>query len=258
MIDTHAHIYYETFQEDIEEVIDRAAAVGVDKILMPNIDINSIDSMLQLEEDYAGTCYAMMGLHPCYVKDDYREQLKVVGEWFTKRGFLAVGEIGTDLYWDKTYRNQQVEAFHFQCEIALKYDLPIVVHCRESIDENIAMVEEYSGRGLKGVFHCFSGNIDQAEKIMSQGFYLGIGGISTFKNGGLDRVIPLLDKSKILLETDAPYLAPTPKRGKRNEPAFLAHICERIAAYLAMSFKEVGELTTENVERLFFPESTFS
>ncbi|MBC6410083.1 MAG: TatD family hydrolase [Ekhidna sp.] len=254
MIDTHAHIYSKEFEKDIEEVINHAVEIGVDKILMPNIDIDSIDPMLKLEENHAGTCYAMMGLHPCYVKDDYKERLKIVEEWFSKRDFLAVGEIGTDLYRDKTYRNQQVEAFHFQCELALKYALPIVIHCRESIDENIAMVEEYAGKGIKGVFHCFTGNIAQAERIIAQGFYLGIGGVSTFKNGGLDKVIPHLDKSKIVLETDAPYLAPTPKRGERNEPKLLTHICEKISAYLEMSFEEVDELTTRNAERLFFPE----
>ncbi|MDE0470891.1 MAG: TatD family hydrolase [Ekhidna sp.] len=256
MIDTHAHIYAEEFEEDIEEVVNRAIEVRIDKILMPNIDANSIDAMLRLEEKYEGVCYAMMGLHPCYVKGDYKEQLSVVEEWFTKRDFLAVGEIGTDLYWDKIYKDQQVEAFHFQCEIALKYDLPVVIHCRESLDENIAMVEEYSGKGLKGVFHCFTGSIDQAERIVDQGFYLGLGGVSTFKNGGLDKIIPHLDKSKIVLETDAPYLAPTPKRGKRNEPKLLIYICEKIAKYLKMSIKEVNELTTENAETLFFPEPT--
>ena len=256
MIDTHAHIYAEEFEEDIEEVVNRATAIGIDKILMPNIDANSIDAMLRLEENYTGICYAMMGLHPCHVKSDYKEQLKVVEEWFAKRHFLAVGEIGTDLYWDKTYWNPQVEAFHFQCEIALKYDLPVAIHCRKSLDENIAMVEEYSGKGLKGVFHCFTGSIVQAERIVDQGFYLGLGGVSTFKNGGLDRIIPHLEKSKIVLETDAPYLAPTPKRGKRNEPKLLIHICEKIAEYLKMSVKEVDELTTGNAERLFFPKST--
>ena len=253
MIDTHAHIYAEEFAGDIEEVMLNAKEVGVDKILMPNIDVHSIDSLLDLEKAYPGRCYAMMGLHPCYVKDDFRKQLEVVESWFSKRSFLAVGAIGTDLYWDKTYWDQQVEAFHFQCELALNYDLPVAIHCRDSIDETIAMVEEYAGKGLRGVFHCFTGTVEQAERISQQGFYLGIGGVSTFKNGGMDKVIPKLDRSRIILETDAPYLAPAPMRGKRNEPGFLVHIVKKLSEFLGISPQEVENLTTLNANELFFP-----
>lgn len=253
MIDTHAHIYSEEFSGEIDLILENASAAGISKILMPNIDVSTIDSMIQLERAYPEQCYAMMGLHPCYVKEDFKEQLEVIEGWFRRRKFLAVGEIGTDLYWDKTYWKEQVEAFHFQCELALTYDLPVVIHCRDSIDENIALVEEYSSRSLRGVFHCFTGSLQQAEKILSQGFYLGIGGVATFKNGGLDKVIPHLDQNKIVLETDAPYLAPAPKRGKRNEPSYLSHICSKLSGYLQMSTEEIDQLTTLNAKKLFFP-----
>jgi len=257
MIDTHAHIYLEEFDGKIEQIMRNADEAGVNKILMPNIDVHSIGAMLKVEEFYPDKCHAMIGLHPCYVKEDYKDQLKVIEDWLSRRSFLAIGEIGTDLYWEKTYWNQQVEAFHIQCELALHYDLPIVVHCRESINETILMIEEYASRGLKGVFHCFTGDIAQAERITTQGFYLGIGGVSTFKNGGLDSVVPHLDKSKIILETDSPYLAPAPMRGRRNEPGFLIHICRKLSALLNIDMKGVDDLTTHNANRLFFPNLVF-
>lgn len=252
MIDTHAHIYAEEFQDDIDETIGRATDAGIEKILMPNIDINSIEPMLELEKKYPDTCFPMMGLHPCYVKEDFIEQLKVVEDWFKKRKFLAVGEIGTDLYWDKAFWPQQQEAFHFQCKLALEYDLPIVIHCRESIDETIEMVSEYAGKGLRGVFHCFTGSVEQAKKIVELDFYLGLGGVSTFKNGGMDQVIPYLDKSRIILETDSPYLAPTPKRGKRNEPAYVRLVADKVAEFLGLPIEELTDITSRNSNRLFF------
>lgn len=253
MIDTHAHIYAAEFDEDIDEVIQHAQDLGITKILMPNIDHESIDGMLALEEKYPNMCYAMMGLHPCSVKKDFQKHLYEVEEWLSKRKFLAVGEMGTDLYWDKTHWEEQKEAFKIQCELALKYDLPIVIHCRETIDETISLVEDYADKGLKGVFHCFTGSIDQANRITKLGFYLGLGGVATFKNGGLNEVIPDLDKSKIVLETDSPYLAPTPNRGKRNEPSYVRLVGEKVAEYLKLSIKEVDELTTTNANALFFP-----
>ena len=249
MIDTHAHIYLEHFEEDLDEVIKRARETGVKKILLPNIDSTSIESMLKLEEKYPDLCYPMMGLHPCSVK----KELKLVEDWFSKRSFLAVGEMGTDLYWDKTFWEQQKEAFHFQCELALKYDLPIVIHCRETIDKTIDLVRQYEGKGLKGVFHCFTGSIEQGKQITDQGFYLGLGGVSTFKNGGMDQVIPHLDRSKIILETDSPYLTPTPHRGKRNEPAYVSLVADKVSEYLNMSKEELDTLTTANANALFFP-----
>lgn len=253
MIDTHAHIYTEEFSEDIDAVITRATEMGISKILMPNIDHESIDGMLELEEKYSNICYAMMGLHPCSVKADFEKHLYEVEEWLGERTFLAVGEMGTDLYWDKTFWEQQQEAFKIQCKLALKHDLPIVIHCRESIDETIELVEEFADQGLKGVFHCFSGNVEQGNRITKMGFYLGLGGVATFKNGGLNEVIPSLDKSRILLETDSPYLAPVPNRGKRNEPSYVRLVAEKVAEYLKISIQEVDELTSSNANALFFP-----
>ncbi|MEM8939233.1 MAG: TatD family hydrolase [Bacteroidota bacterium] len=252
MIDTHAHIYLSDFNEDIDSIVARAKAAGVEKVLLPNIDVHSIRPMLELENKYPNFCYSMMGLHPCYVKEDFQKQLKVVKDWLEKRKFLAVGEIGTDLYWDKSFWEQQKEAFHSQCEMALHHNIPVVIHCRDSIHETIELVSKYKNEGLKGVFHCFTGTVDQGLKISEMGLYLGVGGVSTFKNGGLDKVIPHLDRSKIILETDAPYLAPTPHRGKRNEPAFILLVAEKIAQYLKMSLQELNDVTTKNANDLFF------
>jgi len=252
MIDTHAHIYLEEFSEDLDLVISRAREIGIQKILMPNIDRHSIASMIDLESRFPETCFAMMGLHPCYVKEDFEEQLKIVEGWFQKRSFLAVGEIGTDLYWDKTYWKQQQEAFYFQCDLALNYSLPVVIHCRDSMDETIELVKAYAHNGLKGVFHCFNGTIEQGKMITEMGFYLGLGGVSTFKNAGMNEVIPHLDQSKILLETDSPYLAPTPKRGKRNEPFYLNFVAEKVSEFLNVEKKELIEQTNKNANALFF------
>lgn len=253
MIDTHAHIYLEHFAEDLDEVIKRALDQGIEKILLPNIDSTSIDQMLDLELKYPEVCYPMMGLHPCSVKDDFEKELQLVEEWLNKRTFLAVGEMGTDLYWDKTFWEQQKEVFHFQCELALLHDIPIVIHCRETIDETIDLVSGYHNKGLKGVFHCFTGTADQAKRITDLGFYLGLGGVSTFKNGGLDQVIPQLDRNKIILETDSPYLTPTPHRGKRNEPSYVSLVRDIVAEYLKTSEEAIDELTTANANKLFFP-----
>lgn len=254
MIDTHAHIYLEHFSEDIDDVVKRATEAGVEKILLPNIDSSTIEPMLALESKYSEVCHSMIGLHPCSVKDDFEKELAHIEVWLTKHSFLAIGEIGTDLYWDKSYWNEQKQAFSYQCELALKYDLPIVIHCRESIEETIDLVSPFESRGLKGVFHCFTGSVEQARQITDLGFYLGLGGVSTFKNGGLDTVIPKLEPSKILLETDSPYLTPSPHRGKRNEPKYTVLVAEKISEYLSISREELDELTTKNANRLFFPE----
>ena len=252
-IDTHAHIYTEEFKTDIHDVILRAQDAGVEKILMPNIDTQTIDDMMELEVRYPNFCYAMMGLHPCSVKKDFEKQLYEVEDWLSKREFIAVGEMGTDLYWDKTFWDQQKEAFRIQSDLAIKYDLPIVIHCRETIDETIELVEEKEG-SLKGVFHCFTGDENQAKKIVDLDFYLGLGGVSTFKNGGLNEVVPNLDTSKIVLETDSPYLSPAPERGKRNEPAKVSIIANKISEYLKKGVDEVASFTTENANSLFFPK----
>ena len=252
MIDTHAHIYLNAFENEKKEVITRAEEVGVKEIFMPNIDHTSIDEMLDMEERNPEMCFSMMGLHPCSVNKKFEKELYFVEEWLNKRNFAAVGEIGTDLYWDKTFWEQQQEAFKIQVGWAKKFNLPIIIHCRDSIDETIDMVEELMEEGLKGIFHCFSGSEDQAERILKlESFYLGIGGVSTFKNGGLDKVLPHVPLEKLVLETDSPYLAPAPHRGKRNEPAYLNLIMSRIAEIMDKDQEEVKEQTTRNAKNIF-------
>jgi TatD DNase family protein len=249
-IDTHAHIYLEDFDKDRKDVLRECGDVGVSKIFMPNIDHTSIDPMLEVESRSAN-CYAMMGLHPCSVKKDFEKELYTVEQWLNKRKFVAIGEIGTDLYWDKTFWEQQQEAFKIQIGWAKQYELPIVIHCRESLDETIALVRQLKDDRLTGIFHCFSGSIEQANEIMELGFYLGIGGVATFKNGGLDKVLPALGIEKLVLETDSPYLAPVPHRGKRNEPTYIPKIGVRVAELVGMDVTEVQTTTTGNAEKLF-------
>lgn len=250
LIETHAHIYSDKFQMDIDEVLERSWAEGLERIYMPNIDHESIDGMLELENKDS-RCIPMMGLHPCSVEKDFEKELYIVEDWLSKRDWVAVGEIGTDLYWDKTYWEQQKEAFKIQCKWAIKYDIPVVIHCRESIDETIELIEEIGDDRLRGVFHCFTGTADQAHKIIELGFYLGIGGVATFKNGGLDKVIPNISQDRIVLETDSPYLAPTPNRGKRNEPSYISLVAAKVAEFKNMSTDEVAAVTTKNALNLF-------
>ncbi|XOV93666.1 MAG: TatD family hydrolase [Bacteroidota bacterium] len=253
LIDSHAHIYVEEFKEDRNEMIERSMEAGLERIYMPNIDGTSIDDMLQVADRNKGYCIPMMGLHPCSVDKHFEKELYKVEEWLAKSPglFCAVGEMGTDLYWDKTYFEQQKEAFRIQCELALKHHLPIVIHCRESIDETIELVEEFSDRGLRGVFHCFTGSMEQANKVIDLGFYLGIGGVATFKNGGLIDLLPDFPLEKIVLETDSPYLAPTPLRGKRNEPAYISYVAEKIALAKNLDVEKIGEIACENTATLF-------
>jgi TatD DNase family protein len=250
LIETHAHVYSEQFTDDIQEVLERAQEAGVEKIFMPNIDHTSIDGMLELEAKN-DSCIAMMGLHPCSVDKGFEKELYIVEEWLTKRQWAAIGEIGTDLYWDKTFWAQQQEAFKIQCQWAKKYKRPVVIHCRESIDETIEMVTDLKDENLSGVFHCFSGTLEQANKIIELGFYLGIGGVVTFKNGGIDKILPEIDLNHIVLETDSPYLAPAPNRGKRNEPAFIELVAKKISELKNISIEEVGSVTTQNALNLF-------
>ncbi|WP_226388887.1 TatD family hydrolase [Penaeicola halotolerans] len=250
-IDTHAHIYAESFQADLDQVLQEARELGVSRIYMPNIDVESIDLMLEVEQKYSEQCIATMGLHPCHVDKDFEKQLYIMEDWLSKRPFVAVGEIGTDLYWDKTYFEQQKEAFNIQANWAKKYQIPIIIHCRESIDENIELVAALKDERLTGVFHCFSGDLDQAKKIIDLGFMLGIGGVATFKNGGLDKVLTHIDPKHIVLETDSPYLAPTPHRGKRNSPAYIPLIARRVSELMSISEEEIANITTLNALRLF-------
>lgn len=250
-IDTHAHIFAKEFDADRDDMMQRAQDVEIGKIFMPNIDHTTIDSMLELERKYPAVCYPMMGLHPCHVKKDFEKELYIVESWLSKRKFSAVGEMGTDLYWDKTFWDQQVEAFTIQVGFAKKRNIPIVVHCRESIDQTLELVEKLQDGKLKGVFHCFTGSKEQAEKLVKLGFYVGIGGVATFKKGGMENVLPHVPLDRIVLETDSPYLAPTPHRGKRNEPAYIPLIAQRVAELKSTNLADVQKATTQNALTLF-------
>jgi TatD DNase family protein len=252
-IDTHAHIYAKEFNDDRQDMLARCEQQGIGRIFMPNVDHASIDGMMELESRSAGTCIAMMGLHPCSVDKDFERELYIVEDWLGKRKFAAVGEIGTDLYWDKTFWEQQKEAFTIQVNWAKKYKLPVVIHCRESIDETIALVEQLQDGKLTGIFHCYSGNAEQAERIIKLNFLLGIGGVSTFKNGGLDKVLPDIDLKHLVLETDSPYLAPVPHRGKRNEPSYIPLVGDKIAEIKRVTVNEVKNATSQNALNLFKP-----
>lgn len=218
---------------------------------MPNIDHTSIDDMLELEAKYPDLCVSTMGLHPCSVNKDFEKELYLVEEWLAKRPFVAIGEMGTDLYWDKTFLDQQVEAFCIQCDWAKRYEIPIIIHCRESLDMTIELVQQQKTDQLIGVFHCFNGSVEQAQRIKELGFYIGLGGVSTFKNSGMSAVIPELDLDHVVLETDSPYLSPTPHRGKRNEPAYTKLVGQKVADFKQMPLKELDEVTTKNANLLF-------
>jgi TatD DNase family protein len=249
--DTHAHLYAQEFDHDRDDAVARATAADVRRILMPNIDRTSIDAMLNTESRYAQTCEAMMGLHPCSVKKDFEKELQVVEHWLSKRTFAAIGEIGTDLYWDKTYWEEQQQAFRIQVGWAKSRRLPIVIHCRQSLPETLALLEPFADGTLTGIFHCFSGTPEQAAKIVSLGFHLGIGGVATFKNGGLDPVISGLSLDHLVLETDSPFLAPVPHRGKRNEPSYIPLVAQKVATLKNISLNELQSATTRNVDRIF-------
>lgn len=251
LIDTHAHIYSTKFDSDRDQVIDEIKAAGVSRIYMPNVDVETIDRMLDCESRYGDLCVPMMGLHPCDVKEDFEKQLQVMESWLNKREFAAIGEIGTDLYWDKSTFEIQKEALQIQLGWAIEKQLPIVLHCRESIDQTIELIEKGHDGKLRGIFHCFTGSLDQANRITQMGFLLGIGGVVTYKNGGLDQVIPYIGLENLVLETDAPYLAPVPHRGKRNTPAFLPEIAKKVGDLKETTFEKVAEATTANALNLF-------
>jgi len=249
-IDTHAHLYHKEFDRDRTDMLVRCREQGVWPLLMPNVDHTSIDGMLEAESRNPG-CVAMMGLHPCSVDKDFQRELYLVEEWLAKRRFIAVGEIGTDLYWDKTFWEQQKEAFTIQVNWAKQYGIPVVIHSRESIDQIIELVESLQDGRLTGVFHCFTGSVAQAQKIVALNFYMGIGGVATFKKSGLDLVIPELPLERIVLETDAPYLAPVPHRGKRNEPSYVKETARHVGELRGVSGEEIGQKTAENFYRFF-------
>ncbi|EOD9422388.1 TatD family hydrolase [Vibrio campbellii] len=251
MIDTHAHIYASEFDNDRDEVVKRALEQGIDRILLPNIDLESIEPMLKTEAAYPEICRSMMGLHPCYVDGNVEQTLAIIRGWFEKHNFIAVGEIGIDLYWDKTFRAEQEMAFVTQLNWAKEMDLPVVIHTRDSIEETLTLLRQEQDGSLRGVFHCFGGSVEEAQAINELGFHLGLGGVSTFKNGGMDKVIPHLDMNWVILETDCPYLAPVPHRGKRNEPAYTSLVAARVAELRGESVEAIDAITTKNAEALF-------
>ena len=251
LIDTHTHLYLPEFDEDRSLVVKRAIEAGVEYLLLPNIDSRSYPDMIKLSKAYPNSCFPMIGLHPTSVKDNYRQELDAIYKKFNEHKFIAIGEIGIDLYWDKTYFKQQETAFRAQIQWAKDWHLPIVIHARDSFDEIFKVIEEEIDENLTGVFHSFTGTIEQAQRIINWGFKIGIGGIVSFKNAGLDKVVKQIDLNHIILETDSPYLAPVPKRGKRNESAYLIHIAEKIAALHETSMEKVAKITTKNARALF-------
>jgi TatD DNase family protein len=250
-IDTHTHLYLPEFDEDRDEAVERAVGSGVNMMLMPNIDIHSVDKMLEAENRYKGICYSMMGLHPTSVKEDYLSQLDFLEKFFINHKFIAIGEIGIDLYWDKTFIAEQIIAFRRQIVFAIKNDLPIVIHSRDSFPEVFSVLEEFSGQMLKGVLHAFTGTADDAKRGVALGFKLGIGGIVTFKNSGLDKVLETIGPENLILETDSPYLAPTPHRGKRNESSYICIINKKIADIYGTNEEEIADITFTSAVSLF-------
>lgn len=251
LIDTHCHLYGEEFKDDIGAVIERAQQQGVTRFYLPAIDSEAIPGMLELEIEYPGVCIPMMGLHPCYVKENYRQELAIAEEWLAKRSFVAIGEIGLDFYWDKTFVKEQYEAFTTQMQWALDKQLPIVIHTRNAMEETIEAVKPFADKGLSGIFHCFSGDADAAKKVIDMGFYLGIGGVITYKNSGLAEALDKIGPEYLVLETDAPYLTPVPFRGKRNESSYLTYIIEKLAAVKNLPVEELAAITTANAQKIF-------
>jgi TatD DNase family protein len=251
LIDTHSHIYSEDFSNDIDDIIQNAYNNDVKKIILPNINSGSVKHLLDLSDAYPHLCYPLMGLHPTSVGEDYKEELEAVEYWFDKRTFYGVGEIGIDLYWDQTFYKQQKEVFRFQLKLAKSKKLPVVIHLRNSFKEVFKIVEEEQDGNLKGIFHCFSGKSEEAKKITDLGFLLGIGGVITFKQSSLVKVIENTDIKNLVLETDAPYLAPVPKRGRRNESSYLVYVAQKVAEIYNIPVDKVAEITTSNARNLF-------
>ncbi len=254
MIDTHCHIYLPEFDSDRAEVLQRAKDAGVEKIFLPNIDKDSIVQMLKICEEQPEFLFPMIGLHPCSVKEDFEQQLKIAEEYLNDGRFTlyGIGETGLDYYWDTTFKEQQKIAFQYQIDLAKKYHLPIIIHSRNSLDDCIELILKNKDENLRGMFHCFSGSAEQLQKIIDLNFYAGIGGVVTFKNGGLDKIIKPQHLSHLVLETDSPYLAPVPFRGKRNEPAYLIYILKRLSGILDISENKALTITTENARRNLF------
>ncbi len=252
LTDTHTHLYSEQFKEDIDEVVQKAIKLGITRFFLPNIDSGYTNALLALAKKYPDNMFRMMGLHPCSVKADYQQELEHVEKMLSAHQVVAIGEIGIDLYWDKTFFKEQQAAFRYQIRLAKTNNLPFVIHCRDAFDEIFEILDEENDENMRGIFHCFTGNLEQAQKIINYGgFKLGIGGVVTFKNAGLDKVVEQLDLAHLVLETDAPYLAPVPYRGKRNESAYLIEIATKISSLKQVSLEEVASITTKNSIEVF-------
>ena len=251
IIDTHTHLYLNQFKKDIDDVIASAKEIGVKKFIFPAIDSSHFDSMHSLKNKYPNEIYLMSGLHPTDVKENYKDELDFVVNTLKTNNYVAIGEIGIDLYWDKSFLKQQQDAFRFQIRLAIEYDLPIVIHCREAFNEIFEILDKENCHKLRGVFHCFTGTQDQAKRAIDLGFVLGIGGVVTFKNGGIDKFLHKIDLKNIVLETDSPYLAPVPYRGKRNESSFVIYALEKLSEIYGISKEKIAEITTKNAEKVF-------
>ena len=251
IIDTHTHLYLKQFKYDIDKVIQRSIDKGINKLIFPAIDSTHFDDMHDLKNKYPGSIYLMSGLHPVDVKENFKEELEFVVNSLKSHSYVAIGEIGIDLYWDKTYLKQQQEAFEFQIRLAIKNDLPIVIHCREAFDEIFEILYKENCDKLRGVFHCFTGTLEQANRAIQLGFKLGIGGVVTFKNGGIDKFLNRIDLNHIVVETDSPYLAPVPYRGKRNESSYITYVIDKLSEIYGLPIKEIASLTTKNAEKVF-------
>jgi len=251
IIDTHTHLYLKQFDEDIDLVFIRSKEIGVKKFIFPAIDSSHFDNMHSLKNKYPDNICLMSGLHPTDVKENYKNELDFVVDSLKTHDYVAIGEIGIDLYWDKSFLNEQQEAFEFQIRLAIKHDLPIVIHCRDAFDEIFEILDKENCLKLRGVFHCFTGTLAQAKRAIDLGFILGIGGVVTFKNGGIDKFLNQIDLKHIVIETDSPYLAPVPYRGKRNESSYIIHVVEKLSEIYGLSKEEIAHITTKNAEKVF-------
>lgn len=251
LTDTHTHLYSEAFDADREQVVQNAIDKGIKRFFIPAIDSTYTQAMLDLKDAFPDNMFLMMGLHPTHVKENYLKELKHVSEMLEKHRFYAIGEIGIDLYWDTSFLKQQQDAFLFQIRLAKQHKLPIVIHCREAFDEIFEILEAEKGDNLFGIFHCFTGTIEQAHQAISYNMKLGIGGVATFKNGKIDTFLNQIDLKHIVLETDSPYLAPVPYRGKRNESVYLINILEKLAAIYGVGIAEIADITTANSKEVF-------
>ena len=251
IIDTHTHLYLNQYKEDVDKVIERAVKKGVDRFIFPAIDSSHLEEMHDLKKRYPENIYLMSGLHPVSVKENYKEELEIVFKSLSAHKYVAIGEIGIDLYWDKTFLKEQQEAFEIQIRLAVSNDLPIVIHCREGFNEIFEILDAEKCPKLRGVFHCFTGTLEQAQRAINLGFLLGIGGVVTFKNGGIDKFINQIDIQNIVLETDAPYLSPAPFRGKRNESSYITYVLNKLSGLYEISEIEIADITTKNAIKIF-------